>query len=100
MLQDHEKRIKNLEKKLSGKQIAKKTSGKKGSKSSIRDLLIDLKSESFFKQPRSRNDIVKKLRQGGFHYNADSLNPTLQRMLRKKELGRVGPPRKFRYVKR
>jgi len=29
ILENHEKRIKNLEKKLSGKQIAKKTSGKK-----------------------------------------------------------------------
>jgi len=73
---------------------------KKSSNSSIRELLLDLKSSGFFKKPQSRNDIVKKLRQGGFHYNADSLNITLQRMLRKKELGRIGPPRKFRYVKR
>jgi len=100
IISKHEKRIKNLEKKLSGKQIVKKSAGKKSSKSSIRGLILELKSESFFKKPQSRNDIVKKLRQGGFHYNVDSLNDPLQRILRKKDLGRVGTPGKWKYVKR
>ena len=100
VIADHEKRIKNLEKKLSENQTIKKAPGKKSSKKGINDLILDLKSEGFFNKPQSREDIVKKLSQDGFRHKADSLNQPLQNLLRQKELARRGEPRKWKYVKR
>ncbi len=96
ILADHEKRIKKLE----GGPSSRINKTNKASKISISGLILDLKSKNFFKKPRFRDEIVKKLAQDGHNYNPSSLNWTLQDLVRKRKLGRVGEQRKWKYVER
>jgi len=94
ILANHEKRIKNLERKSTS------SASKESTKTTIGNLIENLKKRGFFKNPRSRDEIVKKLAQDGYRYNPDSLNSTLQKIVQKKILGRIGENRNWRYVNR
>jgi len=91
-----EKRIIELEKKLPNQ----KTSNEKIGKKSIIDLLLQLKSEEFFDEPKSLKQIVGKLGEISYHYAPGSLTAPLQRAVRKGILGRIKKEEKWAYVKR
>lgn len=94
-LEEHEKRIENLEKlfKRRGKKVITK-------RKSIFDHLTYLKSKGFFDQPRIVKEIVTKLAQEGYHYPSSSLTEPLQRATRQKVLGRIKKSGKWAYCKR
>ena len=94
-LEEHEKRIENLEKLF-------KTGGKKAltQRKSIFDHLTHLKSEGFFDQPQTLKEIAEKLAQEGYHYPQQSLTEPLQRAIRQGVLGRIKKNRRWAYCKR
>lgn len=94
-LEDHEKRITQLEKPLTRK--GKGTSAKG---TTILDMLAGLKADGFFDQPKLLADIVNKLAEEGYHYPQTSLTKPLQRAVRGKMLGRVKKEGKWAYCKR
>lgn len=96
ILEHHERRIARLEGILKEKPVRKLVSRKK----SILDLLIELKREGFFKQPRYLRDIVDKLASRGYHYQSSSLTEPLRRAVRNRVLGRIKKKRKWAYVER
>ena len=95
-LDDHEKRISKLEETSKEKPVRKIVSKRK----SIRDLLIELKNEGFFKQPKHLKEIVDKLASRGYHYQPSSLTEPLQRAVRNRVLGRIKKEGKWAYVER
>lgn len=96
ILDNHERRISRLEGILKEKTARKIVSKKK----SILDLLIELKNEGFFKQPKYLKDIVDKLASRGYHYQSSSLTNPLQRAVRNRILGRIKKKGKWAYVER
>ena len=94
-LEDHERRIKNLEQLVKGKNKRIFTKRK-----SIFDHLTHLKSEGFFDQPKNLKEIVEKLAQESYHYPQQSLTEHLQRAVRQGVLGRVKKDKKWTYCKR
>lgn len=94
-LEEHEKRIKDLENRVKGKSKEAFTK-----KKSISDHLETLKSKNFFDQPKAVQDIVEKLGQGGYHYRPESLTWALQQAVRKGTLGRIKKEKKWAYCKR
>lgn len=95
ILDNHEKRISELEKKLVGS-IKKPVAERK----TISDHLDYLKSEGFFDQPKKASEIVEELAHEGFHYPQQSLTWSLQKAVQKKVLGRVKKEKKWAYCKR
>lgn len=101
VLEDHEKRITNLEK--SSRTTEKSSSkGKPASakKMSIFNHLDRLKIEGYFDEPRSLAGIVIKLAEEGYHYPTASLTEPLQRAIRQRVLGRLKKDGKWAYVRR
>lgn len=98
ILDNHEKRISKLEKKLEAgiKKPKKLTAERK----TISDHLDYLKSEGFFDQPKKTREIVERLAQEGYHYPPESLTYSLQKAVQKKVLGRVKKEKKWAYCKR
>lgn len=95
-LEDHEERIKKLEKLVKGK-----GKGVVIKRKSIPSHLTYLRSEGFFDQPRTVKEIIGKLAQEGYHYRQGSLSHPLQRIVRKGVLGRIKTKeRKWAYCKR
>jgi len=94
-LEEHEKRITQLEK--SPKRKEKSTSAKR---TTILDMLDGLKADGFFDQPKLLADIVNKLAEEGYHYPQSSLTRPLQRATRGKMLGRLKQNGKWAYAKR
>lgn len=94
-LEEHEKRIEDLEK--SFKSGRKKLVTKR---KFIRDHLTYLKSEGFFDEPRIVKQIVEKLAEEGYHYPPESLTASLQRTIKKGVLGRIKKNGKWAYCKR
>ncbi|MEM4258592.1 MAG: hypothetical protein QXL17_05510 [Candidatus Thermoplasmatota archaeon] len=94
-LENHETRIKNLEKSMKNK--PKKDLQKR---KSIFDHLIELKSGGFFNKPKNLKEIVEKLAQVSYHYPQQSLTEPLQRAVRQGILGRVKKEKKWAYCKR
>ena len=99
-LDDHEKRIINLEKsRIATTDVSpRKAIISKGM--SIFDSLSQLKSEGFFDQPRFLADIVEKFAEKGYHYPSSSLTEPMQRAIRQGMLGRLRKNGKWTYVKR
>ncbi len=87
--------------KLEGKPSAKKpvNEGKK-SKRSITKLILELKSEGFFKSPKTSEEIRAALAANGHHYAAPSLTWSLQELVRKREFGRIPEGKGWRYAAR
>ena len=96
ILKNYERRIARLEGILKEKSVKKTVSRKK----SILDLLIELKREGFFRQPRYLRDIVDKLASRGYHYQPSSLTEPLRRAVRNRILGRIKKKGKWAYVER
>lgn len=94
-LEDHERRIENLEKLVKGG--AKKVIPER---KYISDHFTFLKSEGFFDQPRTITEIVEKLAKEGYHYSPQSVTAPLQRAVRKGVLGRIKKENKWAYCKR
>jgi hypothetical protein len=99
MLKDHEKRISKLESLVKPTDDSVTTPVKK-SKVSITDLLIELKSEGFFKEPRFVSQIVEKLAEMTYHYPDKSLHSPLQRAVKARILGRIRKDEQWAYVAR
>lgn len=97
ILADHEKRISVLEKDIDSTPKVKR---QKSGKTSIMDLLIELKGDGFFNKPQFRNNIVQKLEESGNIYGGDSLNFPLRQALKSRMLGRKKINGKWGYVKR
>ena len=93
ILENHEKRILALE----GIKEKLKVSRKKVS---IVQLILELKSDGFFDKPKNWNDIQNALAKRGHVYPLRSLTEPLQRLVRKRELGRIKIGKKWGYVKR
>lgn len=98
ILDNHEKRIRDLEKKL--KPSIRKPKKSVAERKTILDHLEYLKSEGFFDQPKKSQEIVEKLGQEGFHYAPQSMTWSLQKAVQKKVLGRVKKEKKWAYCKR
>jgi hypothetical protein len=94
-LENHEKRITQLEKPPARKE--KSTSTKRAT---ILDMLDELKAGGFFDQPKLLADIANKLAEEGYHYPQSSLTKPLQRAIRGKMLGRLKKNGKWAYTKR
>lgn len=94
-LEDHEKRITQLEKPPTRKERRVSAKGR-----TILDMLDQLKVEGFFDQPKFLGDIVTKLAEEGYHYPQSSLTRPLQRAVRDRMLGRLKKNGKWVYVKR
>ena len=94
-LEEHEKRIGDLENLIKGR-------GKRAvtKKESILDRLTNLKSEGFFDQPQTAKEIMEKLAQEGYHYPQQSLTEPLQRAVRRGVLGRIKKNKKWAHCKR
>jgi hypothetical protein len=69
-------------------------------KESITDLILELKSEGFFKEPRTAKEIVDILASKGRHYPPNSLTWPLQHAVRTRMLGRLKKEKKWAYVAR
>ena len=96
-LAEQEKRISRLE---SEGLVLKTSKTPNETKVSIPDHLARLKTEGFFNQPRSTQEIVSELAKEGYHYPPESLTAPLQRAIRGKELGRIKKENKWAYCKR
>ena len=95
ILEDHEKRLKEIEKIVFSKKRKFFTQRK-----SILDHLLYLKSEGFFDQPKTLKEIVERLAQEGYHYPQQSLTEPLRRAVRQRVLGRIKQKGKWAYCKR
>lgn len=72
----------------------------KGTKTSITNLLLKLKNEEFFNEPRSAKQLLDKLAEQGYHYPSESLTAPLQRAVKRGILGRIKRGDVWTYVKR
>lgn len=98
ILDNHEKRISQLEKKSDVN--LRKTKKSPVQRKTISDHLEYLKSEGFFDQPKKLKEIVERLAQEGFHYAPQSLTWSLQKAVQKNILGRMKKEKKWAYCKR
>lgn len=98
ILEEYDKRISALEKKIKG--ATQKTVTKKKVPKSISDHLEFIKSKGFFDKPRTTSEIVERLGQEGYHYPPQSLTWSLQKTVQNKMLGRIKKDRKWAYCKR
>lgn len=87
IIKDHEKRISKLESSKKGSRTSKPQ--KPNRHKSITDLLTELKTEGFFKQPKFVNEIVERLAEKTYYYSGSSLTSPLQRAVRSGILGRI-----------
>ncbi len=70
------------------------------SKLGITDYLRELKEEGYFDQPKTIVEIKNELATRAIIYPVTSIQPTLTRLIKKRELGRVKQDSKWVYVKR
>lgn len=69
-------------------------------KISISNFLLEFLKNGFFDIPRQLSDITMALSDIGYIYPSTSLTSPLQRMLKKRELGRIKKDGRWFYVKR
>ena len=97
ILDDHEKRISQLEKHRVSIPVSKKHNT---GKTSIMDLILEVKGEGFFDKPRFLGDIINKFEEMGHIYDRRSVTNPLSRALKSRILGRKKIDGKWGYVKR
>jgi len=97
ILKKHGERISKLENALSS---PNKPKLKKSNKTSIMDLIIEVKGEGFFDKPKLQKEIVEKFEELGFIYDTKSLSDPLSRALKSRILGRKKIDGRWNYVKR
>jgi len=104
ILQKLDARIETVEKKLESSKpdSTSKSKSKKVSRKpkSLTSLIIELKDSGYFDKPKTVREITEKLQQQGWHYPHASLTHPLQRLLRKRAIGRIAVKGKWAYVKR
>jgi len=100
-----EKRIKNIEDVLTKKpqavvaeKVPKKSS--KSTKKSVAGLISDMIDDGFFDTPKAFGEIADELKRSGYYYVRTSLTFPLQKLLRKKVIGRISVSGNWAYVKR
>lgn len=88
--------------KLEKKGVVKKkeTMQKKKTKMSIGDLLLELREEGFFDNPRSLVEIKNSLAEKGSIYSINTLSAQVLRQVKKRNLGRIKEKNKWMYVSR
>ena len=69
-------------------------------KKSVGGLIMDMAEDGFFDTPKAFGEIVDELKRRGYYYPKTSLTLPLQKLLRKKALGRISVSGKWAYVKR
>lgn len=94
-LENHEKRIEDLENLIRGRPKRAVTKRK-----TILDHLTHLKSEGFFDQPKMTREIIEKLASEGYHYPHESLTGPLQKAVRQGLLGRIKKNKNWAYCRR
>jgi hypothetical protein len=71
-------------------------------KSGTQSRILDLRSDSFFRDPRRLEEVLEELRIKGYHHNKSDVRMSLLRLARKKLLRRValgeGRQRMYLYV--
>ncbi|AIC14262.1 hypothetical protein [Nitrososphaera viennensis] len=97
ILAGHEKRIKKLELSLKASAQKQKSANQPPS---ITDLLIEMKDEGFFGQPKNVGEIVEKMKADGHFYSSSSLTAPLSRAIKGKVLGRIKKEGQWAYVNR
>ena len=85
-IENHEKRIAEIEFKLKGKNRITKNS----SSDSVSDYLLELRSNGFFKKPKLFNEVLKELERKGHPCNRTSLSKPLLKAVQQNVLDRVG----------
>lgn len=104
ILQDHEKRISALEKRVVSKSILKAKNWYKPG-STIEKIVI-LTGEGFFNQPKSLKEIISKLKEKDYHLKASDLTLPLRKVVRKgllrktKKMPDGAVSKKWLYVKK
>lgn len=73
---------------------------KENTKLTIADMILELKEEGFFKEPKSLIEIKNILSQKGHIYPMTTLSSQIIRLLRKRYLGRIRNENKWKYVNR
>jgi hypothetical protein len=77
-------------------------SGNQVRKSSTQARILDLQSDSFFREPRRLEEVLEELRIRGYHHNQSDVRMSLLRLARKKSLRRIplgeGRQRMYLYV--
>lgn len=96
ILADHEKRIKKLESSAKGSLLHKETKKEKNRP----DLLVELKSEGFFKQPKFIGEIAEKCTEKGYHTSIYDLTRPLQTAVRSGVLKREKKDGKWAYLEK
>jgi hypothetical protein len=71
-------------------------------KSGTQARILDLRSDSFFREPRRLEEVLEELRIKGYHHNKSDIRMSLLRLARKKLLRRIalgeGRQRMYLYV--
>jgi len=70
----------------------------KAGKTSIADLVSQLKAEEFFRQPRGLGEIQGRFAELGYHYPITTLSGAMQSQARRRELRRFKEAGKFVYA--
>jgi hypothetical protein len=77
-------------------------SGAPARKSGTQSRILDLRSDSFFREPRRLEEVLEELRIKGYHHNKSDVRMSLLRLARKKLLRRIalgeGRQRMYLYV--
>ncbi|MCH8915776.1 MAG: hypothetical protein IIA82_08055 [Thaumarchaeota archaeon] len=94
VLQKHEKRISDLEKKL---QVTSKLRRHYTKKISAMILLTEMKKSRFFDKPKSLSEIIKEMGRRGHNYKRTSLTQTIQRAIRQQTIHRKGKRGSWQY---
>jgi len=107
LLEQQGKTLARIEKKLETKEKEKQKVQKQSkqkpsaiSKMTTTALLLFLKADGFFDEPRTLNEIVKKLKEESRNVPPTSLTMPLQRLVRSRQLGRILKSGKWNYIKR
>jgi hypothetical protein len=78
------------------------SSGDPARKSGTQSRILDLRSDSFFREPRRLEEVLEELRIRGYHHNKSDVRMSLLRLARKKLLRRIalgeGRQRMYLYV--
>jgi hypothetical protein len=82
--------------------VSSSYSGDPVRRSGTQSRILDLRSDSFFRQPRRLEEVLEELRIKGYHHNKSDIRMSLLRLARKKLLRRIalgeGRQRMYLYV--
>ncbi len=73
---------------------------RKKEKLGLTGLLLELKTQGFFREKRSLKEIQERLESEGFIYPTTSIQPILLNLLKSRQIGRVKEDGTWKYVNR